>query len=115
MTHRAAIYLIVALLIGPLVNHTFARSRSFALEITGTIATVDQLNHIFTIQIDKSGRILTMAIGRDCKFQANGTPAGEWILKQGVRVKVSYFATIFTGNVVVEIGLLDGTIPNRRS
>jgi len=33
----------------------------------------------------------------------NGAPAGEWVLKKGARVRVSYFSTIFTGDIAVKI------------
>ena len=38
--------------------------------------------------------MLEMTVGRDCKFKENRTPTGERILKQGIRARVSYFATI---------------------
>jgi hypothetical protein len=70
----------------------------------------NRTSQMFTIRVDEPARILTIAVGRDCKFKRHGTPAGEQILKPGAGVKVSYFATIFTGNIAVEIEL--DPVPN---
>jgi hypothetical protein len=85
------------------VVHATARGRSFPIEVTGTIKMFDRANHIFTIQSDEPARVLTIAVGRDCKFIQKGVPTGEWILKKGARVRVSYFSTIFTGKIAVKI------------
>jgi hypothetical protein len=85
------------------VGHIAARGRSFPIEITGVIATFDRTNHVFLIQVDRPSRLLTIAEGRDCKFITNGTPSGEQILRKGARLRVKYFATIFTGNIAVKI------------
>jgi DUF917 family protein len=95
--------LIAASLLGIFVVHVSARGRSFPIEVTGTIRMFDGANHTFTFQSDKRARVLTIAVGRDCKFFQNRAPAGEWILKKGARVRVSYFSTIFTGNIAVKI------------
>jgi hypothetical protein len=95
--------LIAASLLGLFVAHGIARGRSFPIEVTGTIRMFDRANHIFTFQSDKPARVLTIAVGRDCQFFRNSAPAGEWILKKGARVRVSYFSTIFTGNIAVKI------------
>ena len=88
-----------------IVGHIAARGRSFPIEVTGTIIRFDQASQMFTIRVDKPTRVLTIAVGRHCKFKRHGTPAGEQILKPGRLLKVSYFATIFTGKIAVEIEL----------
>jgi hypothetical protein len=103
IVRRIASLLICALLLGALPSHASARGRSFPIEVTGTIINVDRSKAEFTIQVDEPASILTIGVGRDCKFKQNGTPTGEQILKRGARVKVSYFATIFTGKIAVEI------------
>jgi hypothetical protein len=95
--------LVAALLLSALAGHASARGRSFPIEITGTITRFERATQTFTIQVDEPAGILTIGIGRDCKFKQNGAPTGEQILKQGTRVKVSYFSTIFTGKIAVEI------------
>ncbi|HSS18401.1 MAG TPA: hypothetical protein VLQ29_15745 [Candidatus Dormibacteraeota bacterium] len=95
--------LIAGSILGIFVVHVAARGRSFPIEVTGTIKMFDRANHIFTFQSDKRARVLTITVGLDCKFFQNGAPTGEWILKKGARVKVSYFSTIFTGNIAVKI------------
>jgi hypothetical protein len=95
--------LVAALLLGALPSHASARGRSFPIEITGTITRFDRATQTFTIQVDEPAGILTIGIGRDCKFKQNGAPTGEQILKQGTRVKVSYFSAIFSGKIAVEI------------
>jgi hypothetical protein len=97
--------LIAGSLLGIFVVHVTARGRSFPIEVTGTIKMFDRANQIFTFQSDKRARVLTIAVGRDCKCFQNGAPTGEWILKKGARVRVSYFSTIFTGNIAVKIEL----------
>ena len=87
------------------VGHIVARGRSFPIEVTGTITKFDRANRMFTIHVDDSSRTLTITVGRDCKFKRHAAPAGEQILKPGARVKTSYFATIFTGKIAVEIEL----------
>jgi hypothetical protein len=61
------------------------------------------VDQTFTIRADELARILTIGVGRDCKFKQNGATASERIVKPGARGKVSYFATVFTGNIAVEI------------
>jgi hypothetical protein len=85
------------------VGQAPARGRSFAVEITGTILGFNRATQIFTIQVDQPTRILTIAVGRNCKFIQNGVSTGDQILKKAARVRVSYFATIFTGNIAVKI------------
>ena len=87
------------------VGHVAARGRSFPTRVIGTIVGFNRTSQTFTIRVGESGRILMMAVGRDCKFKQHGAPAGEEILKPGALEKVSYFATIFTGNIAVEIEL----------
>jgi hypothetical protein len=103
MTGRIAILSAAALLLGLWPSEVSARDRSSPLEITGTIRSFDEPTQRFTVELDESARVLTIAVGRDCKFTENGTPTGEEILKQGARVKVSYFATIFTGKIAVDV------------
>jgi hypothetical protein len=95
--------LIAASLLGIFVVHGMARGRSFPIEVTGTIRMFDRANQTFMIEVDEPARVLTIGLRHDCKFKQNGVPAGEQILKKGARVRVSYFATIFTGNLAVEI------------
>jgi hypothetical protein len=87
------------------VGHIAARGRSFPIQATGTIIRFDHASQMFTIQVDEPTHVLTITVGRDCKFQRHGAPTGEQNLKPGARVKVSYFATIFTGKIAVEIEL----------
>jgi hypothetical protein len=82
-----------------------ARGRSFPIQVMGTIVGFNRTSQMFTIRVLEPGRTLTIAVGRDCKFKEHGAPAGEQILKPGAQAKVSYFATIFTGNIAVEIEL----------
>ena len=105
MTGRIAILSAAALLLGLWPSKVSADDRSFPLEITGTIRNFDEPTQMFTVEVDESGRVLTIAVGRDCKFTENGAPTGEKILKQGARVKVSYFATIFTGKIAVDVAI----------
>ena len=88
-----------------LVGDVAARGRSFPIRVIGTIVGFNRTSETFTIRVEESGRILAIAVGRDCKFKRHGAPAGEQILKPGAQVKVSYFATIFAGNIAVEIEL----------
>jgi hypothetical protein len=83
--------------------HASARGRSFPIEVIGTIISVDRSKAEFTIQVDEPARILTIGVGRDCKFIRHGAPVGDEILRRGARVRVNYFSTIFTGKIAVEI------------
>ena len=105
MTGRIAILSAAALLLGLCPSEVSADDRSFPLEITGTIRSFDEPSQMFTVEVDESARVLTIAVGRDCKFTENGAPTGEEILKQGARVKVSYFATIFIGKIAVDVAI----------
>jgi hypothetical protein len=93
----------LAISFGPLAPHVSARGRSFPIEITGTIVNVDQSKTEFSIEVDEPACILTIAVGRDCKFKRAGAPAGGEVLRRGARVRVNYFSTIFTGKIAVEI------------
>ena len=97
--------LLGASLLGVFAKHADARGRSFPIEVTGRVLTFDRASQTFTIRVDEPASTLTIAVGRDCKFKRNGATANERIIRQGARVKVSYFATIFTGNIAVEIEL----------
>jgi hypothetical protein len=88
-----------------LVGDVAARGRSFPIRVIGTIVGFNRTSETFTIRVEESGRTLTIAVGRDCKFERHGAPTAQQILKPGARVKVNYFATIFTGNIAVEIDL----------
>jgi hypothetical protein len=103
MSSRRNTACLVAVLLGILPVHASARGRSFPIEVTGTIISVDRGKTQFTIQVDEPACVLTIAIGHDCKFEQNGAHAEEHILRPGARMKVSYFATIFTGDIAVEI------------
>jgi hypothetical protein len=102
MPRRVAVYIIAASLLA-FVAQVSARGRSFPIEVTGAIIEVDRGKAEFIVQVDRPACILTIGIGRDCKFKQSGAPAGEQILKRNARVKVSYFVTIFTGKIAVEI------------
>jgi hypothetical protein len=103
MLRLTIVCVVAASLAGLFINQAWARGRSFPIEVTGIIAMVDRRNQTFTIQVDEPASILTIAVGRDCKFTQNGVSAGERILKKGARVRVSYFSTIFTGKIAVKI------------
>ena len=103
MTGRIVIFSAAALLVALWPSEVSAQGRSFPAEIAGTIRNFDKATQTFTIQVDEPARIFSIAIGSDCQFKENGTPTGEQILRQGARVKVSYFATIFTGNIAVDV------------
>jgi hypothetical protein len=103
MLRLIIVSVIAALLAGLFTNEASARGRSFPLEITGTIISFDRADHVFAIRVDEPARVLTIAVGRDCEFKKDSGAAEEQVLKRGARVKVSYFATIFTGNIAVEI------------
>ena len=105
MTERIAVLAAAALVLGLCMSAVSAEDRSFPAEVTGTIRSFDQQTQTFTIKVDEPARILTLAVGRDCKFETSGAPGGERILKPGARVKVSYFATIFTGNIAVAVAM----------
>jgi hypothetical protein len=103
MLRLIIISVIAVLLAGLFINEALARGRSFPIEVTGTIMTFNRGDHVFAIRVEEPVRVLTIAVGRDCKFKKDGVAAEERVLKRGARVKVSYFATIFTGNIAVEI------------
>lgn len=103
MIHRSAAYLIAAFLFGPWLSHALARGRSFPIEVTGTVTSVHKASQTFTLQTDEPAKIVAIGLGWDCKFKRDGAPAGPDILRRSAYVKVSYFATIFTGNLAVEI------------
>jgi hypothetical protein len=105
MTGRIAILSAAVLLLGLWPSEVSAGDRSFPLEITGTIRSFDEPTQRFTVELEESARLLTIAVGRDCKFTENGAPAGEEILKQGARVTVSYFTTIFSGKIAVDVAI----------
>jgi|SRR6516225_8307555 hypothetical protein len=96
---------IAALLAGLFTNEASARGRSFPIEVTGTIIAFNPATHVFTIQVDEPAHVLTIAVGRYCKFKQGGATTSEQIIKPRARAKVSYFATIFTGNIAVEVEL----------
>ena len=103
MLRLIIVSVIVALLAGLFTDKALTRGRSFPIEVTGTIMSFNRADHVFAIRVDEPVRVLTIAVGRDCKFKKDSVAAEEQVLKRGARVKVSYFATIFTGNIAVEI------------
>ena len=105
ITKPIAILWAAVLLLALWPSEVSAGDRSFPLEITGTIRRFDELTQTFTVELEESARVLTIAVGRDCKFTENGAPTGEEILKQGARATVRYFATIFTGKIAVDIAM----------
>ena len=103
---RVTIVCVLAASLGlPFINEALARGRSFPIEITGTIVSFDRADYVFTIKVDEPARVLTVAAGRDCKFKKGGMATEKQVLNRGARVKLSYFATIFTGNIAVEVEL----------
>lgn len=94
-----------ALLLGIPASDAVARWRSFPIEVTGVIISFNRVTQTFAIRIDEPARVLTIGVGRDCKFKLSGATTTDQIIRPHARVKVSYFATIFTGNVAVEIEL----------
>jgi hypothetical protein len=88
---------------GPFANLASARGRSFPIEVTGIIRSVDRSSWTFTLEADEPATALNIALRYDCKFVERGSTANSHVLRTGAYVKVSYFATIFTGNLAVEI------------
>ena len=99
---------IAASLVGIFVGDVAAHRRSIPIEVTGTITKFDTVHHRVTIHVDKPSSILMIVEGHDCKFTRNGQSTTEQALRQGARVKVSYFSTIFVGKIAVEIELDPG-------
>jgi len=67
---RVTIVCVLAASLGlPFINEALARGRSFPIEITGTIVSFDRADYVFTIKVDEPARVLTIAAGRDCKFE----------------------------------------------
>ena len=96
--------ILVALQFGPLGCSVLAKGRCFPIETTGVIRSVDTAQKTCQVQLDEPSRILTIGYRRDCTFIRHGeqTKSPDF-LKKGEHVKVSYFATIFTGNLATEI------------
>jgi hypothetical protein len=116
MLRLTIVCVVAASLTGLFINHALARGRSFPIEVTGTIMSFDRSNQTFTMQVDEPSKIITVGLRWDCKFKRDGAPIRPGILRKNAYVKVSYFATIFTGNLAVEIEanpkaeLVDGVI-----
>jgi hypothetical protein len=87
----------------PFATVASARGRSFPSEMTGTIQDFDRLTQTFVLEADQPAKMLKIGLRDDCKFLKSSRPAGAEVLRKGMRVKVSYFATIFTGNLAVAI------------
>jgi hypothetical protein len=81
----------------------WARGRSFPLEATGIITSVENGGLTFTLVTDEPARILRLAVGESCKFSHAGAPADVGIIRNTACVKVSFWSTVFTGRVAVEI------------
>jgi hypothetical protein len=103
MRSWVSVSIVAAFLLSPFIAQVSARGRSFPIEVTGIIAGFNRATQTFTMQVDEPAGILTIRVGRHCKVKQDGDPTEERILRQGARVKVSYFATIFTGKIAVEI------------
>ena len=107
----------------PFATVASARGRSFPTELTGTIRDFDRSTQTFILEADEPTRALRIGLRDDCKF-LGGDSSGGGILKKGAYVKVSYFATVFTGNLAVEIeanpkaksaqGVIKRIEPNKR-
>jgi hypothetical protein len=81
----------------------WAKGRSFPQEATGMITHVEKGGLTFTLATDEPARILKLVVNESCKFSHAGAPADMGIIRRNVRIKVSFFSTIFTGRVAVEI------------
>ena len=114
MIRLTTIVLVVASFLCPAVHHAAARRPSIPIEVTGEIENFDAHTHRFRIRTEQPVKMLTITVGSDCKFKQNGAETGERILKRGARVRVNYFATVFTGNVAVEIESIDEHIIRHR-
>ena len=98
----AILYCALVLMVDTCPGELFARGRSFPGEVIGTIIQVDRLNKTFTIRPDGSAQILSIALGKDYKFKGAPAPR-EQVLRPGARLRVCYHATLFAGNIAVEI------------
>jgi hypothetical protein len=103
MSRLTIVCLVVTSLTGLFINQVWARGRSFPIEVTGLIRAVDRTTHTFTLEVDEPATVLSIRLRYDCKFIEHGRSEGPDILQRDAHVKVSYFATIFTGNLAVEI------------
>jgi hypothetical protein len=101
--HRLILLFVTGLALCPVATVTFARGRSFPIEVTGTVTSVDRAITHFTMATDQPAGVLALAISRDCKFTRSGVPVTKAILKKGCNIKASYCSTIFTGKIAVEI------------
>ncbi len=101
--HRLILLFLTALAFCSVASVTFARGRSFPTEVTGIVTSVDRAITHFTMTTDQPAGVLALAIGRDCKFMKSGAPATEAVLKEGCHIKASYYSTIRTGKIAVEI------------
>ena len=55
------------------------------------------------METDEPAEIIAIGLRWDCKFKRNGAPVGPDFLRKSAYRKVSYFATISTGKLAVEI------------
>lgn len=80
-----------------------ARGRSFLREATGVVTEVSNNGPLFTFAVDEPAEVLSLAVGRDCKFSHAGRATPAAVLRKGMRAKISYYSTIFTGKIALEI------------
>ena len=90
---RALLWLAVTACISPI--GAFARGRSFPIEVTGIVRSVDGATQTFALDVDEPVEVLKIGLRNDCKLTG--------ILKPGTHARISYFATIFAGNLAVRI------------
>jgi hypothetical protein len=83
--------------------HVWPRGRSFPEEATGVITSIEKGGLTFTFAADEPARTLKLDVGASCKFSHAGAPADIGIIRRNARIKVSFFATVFTGRIAVEI------------
>jgi hypothetical protein len=103
LLRRLALVGLLMIVLCSLSPDTWARGRSFPEEATGIIRSVQNGGLTFTLATDEPARILKLAVGESCKFSHAGVPADVDIIRNNARIKVSFFSTVFTGRVAVEI------------
>ena len=103
MLRNLALAGLLTLVLCSSMPHVWARGRSFPQEATGVITSVEKGGLTFTFAADEPARILKLAVGENCKFSHAGAPADMGIIRRNARIRVGFFATVFTGRVAVEI------------
>ncbi len=102
MLNKLGLLWVAILMATPLATVASARGRSFPIELTGTIRDFNRSTQTFILEADEPPKTLRIGLRDNCRFLGGGSSAA-YILRKGAYVKVSYFATVFTGNLAVEI------------